>query len=317
MTTGNPLPEINKKRLWLSTGVTVPVAGLLTLIVIYKAGEYGMALFVLIPLFLGVSSAVIYGRKQPISRRQAVGAGLISLGVYAAALLVFAIEGIICVTMAAPIVVPITCIGSIIGHGILNAKNDRAAWVILLLIGSIPATAFMENSPPPLHTVVTSVEINASREEVWKQVVEFSELKEPDEFIFRIGIAYPIHAKIDRKGVGAVRHCNFTTGSFVEPITVWDEPGLLKFDVLEQPAPLRELSFWNINAPHLHDYFISKEGQFKLTALPNGHTLLEGTTWYYHDIRPAFYWRLWSDYIIHKIHGRVLEHIKTNAEHAE
>jgi hypothetical protein len=80
---------------------------------------------------------------------------------------------------------------------------------------------------------------------------------------------------------------------------------------------MKELSFWDIDAPHLHDYFVSKQGQFKLTALPNGKTLLEGTTWYYHNIKPAFYWQLWSDHIIHKIHDRVLTHIKTNSENAK
>lgn len=145
-------------------------------------------------------------------------------------------------------------------------------------------------------------------------MIEFPQLEEPDELLFKAGIAYPVNAQIEGTGVGAVRHCNFTTGSFVEPITVWDEPRLLKFSVDEQPAPMKELSFWDIDAPHLHDYFVSKQGQFKLTKLPNGNTLLEGTTWYYHNIKPAVYWRLWSDYIIHKIHNRVLEHIKVNAE---
>ena len=42
--------------------------------------------------------------------------------------------------------------------------------------------------------------------------------------------------------------------------------------------------------------------------------LLEGTTWYYHNIKPAFYWEEWSDLIIHKIHDRVLTHIKKNSE---
>jgi len=95
---------------------------------------------------------------------------------------------------------------------------------------------------------------------------------------------------------------------------LFHSPRLLKFDVLEQPAPMKELSFWNVDAPHLHDYFVSKRGEFKLIALPNGHTLLEGTTWHYHNIRPVFYWRLCRNYIIHEIHGRVLRHIKVNAE---
>lgn len=77
---------------------------------------------------------------------------------------------------------------------------------------------------------------------------------------------------------------------------------------------MKELSFWNINAPHLHDYFVSKKGQFKLTKLSNHKTLLEGTTWYYDNIKPEVYWKEWSDFIIHKIHNRVLEHIKNISE---
>ena len=51
-----------------------------------------------------------------------------------------------------------------------------------------------------------------------------------------------------------------------------------------------------------------------LTALPEGRTRLEGATWYQHTMRPAAYWHLWSDYIIHRIHLRVLEHIRAEAE---
>jgi hypothetical protein len=167
---------------------------------------------------------------------------------------------------------------------------------------------------PTLSSVTTSIEINADPNRVWKNIVEFPQLDEPNEFIFKTGIAYPINASIEGTGVGAIRHCNFSTGSFVEPITIWDEPNLLKFDVLQQPTPMKELSIWDINAPHLHDYFVSKQGQFKLTQLANGNTLVEGTTWYYNDIKPAFYWQIWSDPIIHKIHNRVLEHIKINSE---
>jgi hypothetical protein len=95
----------------------------------------------------------------------------------------------------------------------------------------------------------------------------------------------------------------------------WDEPRLLKFGVTANPAPLNELSpYGNIQPPHLHGYFVSKQGQFLLTALPGGRTRLEGTTWYQHTMWPAAYWHLWSDYIIHKIHLRVLEHIRAEAE---
>jgi hypothetical protein len=295
--------------------VTLLVSGGLALLVIYGFRSYGMGLFFLLPLFIGLSATVLYGYHMPISRKQAAGISLLTLAIFASALLVFAVEGIICIAMAAPIAMLLTWIGSLTGYAILSRKRNRSAGIWLLLMAAIPATAWMEkDNEPELFAVVTSMDIHASREEVWKHVIRFPQLKEPEELIFKAGIAYPVNATIEGKGPGAIRHCNFTTGSFVEPITLWNEPELLKFDVREQPAPMKELSFWNIDAPHLHDYFVSRQGQFRLIALPGGKTRLEGTTWYYHDIKPAFYWKLWSDHIIHKIHVRVLEHIKATAE---
>ncbi|HYG17203.1 MAG TPA: hypothetical protein VEC12_15710 [Bacteroidia bacterium] len=309
-----PSTEPNKGK-WLSVFITNLVATCLTLLGIYWIGSYGIALFILIPFFIGACSTILYGRGRAITRRAASKIGFLTLGIFTAGLLFFAIEGIICIAMVAPIAVLLTWIGSLAGLAILNKMPDNSTTPLLILVGIIPLTAFAENvQQPELSAVTTSIEIDASPQTVWENVIEFPPLEDPEEFIFKTGIAYPINAKIDGKGVGAVRHCNFTTGSFVEPVTIWDEPHLLKFDVAEWPEPMKELSFWDVDAPHLHDYFVSKTGQFKLTALPNGKTLLEGTTWYSHNIRPAIYWQLWSEYIVHKIHKRVLNHIKVISE---
>ena len=150
---------------------------------------------------------------------------------------------------------------------------------------------------------------------MWRHVVTFSELPPPRELMFRSGIAYPARASIHGSGVGAVRHCEFSTGPFVEPITVWDEPKRLAFDVTAQPHPMRELSPYRaIEPPHLHGFFQSRRGQFLLVAQPDGTTRLEGTTWYDQNLWPNRYWRVWSDYLVHSIHRRVLDHIKLEAE---
>lgn len=132
---------------------------------------------------------------------------------------------------------------------------------------------------------------------------------------FRAGIAYPVRARIWGRGVGAVRHCEFSTGPFVEPITIWDEPRLLAFDVTQQPHPMRELSPYRaLDPPHLSGFFQSRRCQFLFMRLPDGGTRLDGTTWYTQSLWPGSYWRLWSDYLVHKIHSRVLEHIKSESE---
>jgi hypothetical protein len=164
-------------------------------------------------------------------------------------------------------------------------------------------------------SVTTSITIEAPVSVVWKNVVAFPPLAAPEEWLFRAGIAYPTSAQIVGSGAGAVRYCRFSTGDFVEPITVWDEDRLLAFDVSAQPPAMRELSPWKITPPHLErNYMRSQRGQFRLMALSDRRTLLEGTTWYQNYFWPQAYWRAWSDGIVHRIHLRVLLHVKQQAE---
>ncbi len=82
-----------------------------------------------------------------------------------------------------------------------------------------------------------------------------------------------------------------------------------------QPEPMEEMSpYPRLKTPHLDGYFASQQGELRLTALPGGKTLLSGTTWYTDQIWPSTYWQLWSDFIIHHIHLRVLNHIKALSE---
>lgn len=281
---------------------------------------YTFGLFVWLPMVLGAMSTLIYAYKNSVTRKQLRNNSYLALLILCMGFLFFAWEGVICMLMAAPIGFSCTYIGFLIGYaGSKGRIRTNTPAVVILFMLSLPAfMAFDVNAriADDIRSVTTSIEINASCEKVWERVIEFPELKNPTEFIFKTGIAYPINATITGHGIGAVRHCNFSTGSFVEPITVWDPPYLLRFSVDEQPEPMKEISFYDIHPAHLHGYWVSRQGQFKLIALPNGHTFLEGTTWYVNKIKPGFYWTIWSDYIVHKIHQRVLEHIKQQAEKA-
>ena len=101
----------------------------------------------------------------------------------------------------------------------------------------------------------------------------------------------------------------------MEPITRWEAPERLSFDVSDQPDPMQEWSFYaHVNAPHLEDSFRSVRGEFRLIELTGGRTRLEGSTWYVVEMGPALYWKLWGDGIVHRIHERVLRHIKNLSE---
>ena len=103
-------------------------------------------------------------------------------------------------------------------------KANAGTALSLLLVAALPLLFGFETSTkskPTVHEVVSKVEIDAPIEKVWQNVVAFPQIDKQPEGILKLGFAYPINAKIDGCGVGAVRYCNFNTGAFVEPITAW------------------------------------------------------------------------------------------------
>jgi hypothetical protein len=282
--------------------------------------SYGWGLFVALPFCLGLFSVLVYSYHEPRSPSSCIVVSLVPIALLGGMLMIVAIEGLICILMAAPFALGLAALGGMLGYAIQAGywfgKGTPAVLSIVLLFTPVfQGAEHWAKLPAETFEVRTAIEVNAPPQRVWNQVVAFAEIPPPKELLFRAGIAYPIRAEISGHGIGAVRHCIFSTGPFAEPIEVWDEPRLLKFGVTANPAPLNELSpYGNIRPAHLHGYFISKQGQFLLTALPGGRTRLEGTTWYQQTMWPASYWHLWSDYIIHKIHLRVLEHIRVVIE---
>lgn len=302
-----------------AAAVLPPVAGTaLVALSVVVFGEYGWTLFVVLPIFLGFTSTAIYAPHGDKSFVRCFLAGLSSLAAIAVLLMVTAIEGLICLAMAMPLAVPLMGIGSFIAYGVTRQwMNDKTAAglsvVLFLLMPVLMGFEASDRSEPSLYTVSTTVEIDAPIETVWKNVVTFSHIDAPPEGILNLGFAYPTDAKIEGQGVGAVRYCNFTTGPFVEPITDWQEPNFLAFDVAKQPAPMIEMTpYAELHAAHLQ-YIRSRKGQFRLYER-DGRTVVEGTTFYTHDIAPDAYWNIFSDEVIHKIHVRVLNHIKAVSE---
>lgn len=328
-----PLLEGAREPMWLEricphsrigsalAGVTVSCLLLwgATLLGTHGFKQYGWGLFLGLPFIAGFLAALLYGVHVPRSFLESLAVAAIAVTAAAAGFVVLAIEGIICIVMAAPLAIPLALVGAMLGHVLQPARRRHqsphlfcaAILAVPLMLGS----ERLADAPAPLLEVRTSLDVAAPPSRVWPHVVAFTELPPPTEWLFRLGIAHPQRAEIFGHGPGAVRHCVFSTGPFVEPIEIWDEPRLLRFGVTKNPPPMEEWTpYKNVHPPHLDGFLASERGQFQLIALPDGGTRLEGTTWYRHHMWPVNYWQLWSDYIIHRIHLRVLLHIKDRAE---
>jgi uncharacterized membrane protein YhaH (DUF805 family) len=312
-------PEVLEPASLRAAVVSIVVVGALGVVllvfctVVFQG--YGVALFLGTPFVMGMLSAFILNRHYPTTAGATMRVAVLTIAVGSLGLLLFMLEGLLCITMAVPIAVPLAMAGAVLGR-VIALRRPPGAYACLAVL-AIPGLAMLEAGapPPPLREVVSVVEVNAPPEAVWRHVVTFREIPEEPAWFFRAGIAYPVRAVIDGEGVGAQRRCEFSTGAFVEPITAWDAPRRLSFDVTAQPDAMREMSpYRSIRPPHLDGAFRAHRGEFRLIALPAGRTRLEGSTWYTLDLTPGIYWQWWADALVQAIHERVLVHVKRLAE---
>ena len=93
-------------------------------------------------------------------------------------LLMAGLEGVICILMSWPLVVPLGALGGWLAY-LSESRRDAAQGVAMLLL-LFPATLTWDvEAPPQVFEVQTEITVAATPEQVWKHVVTFSELPEP------------------------------------------------------------------------------------------------------------------------------------------
>ena len=258
---------------WLPAFAGASTALLMIFFSVLGLGSYGAGLFLGAPFVCGAVTGFFAARSAESPLLHAHVQSQTALLASGAVLLVAAFEGLICLLMALPLASVAAAIGTYVGWIIRGRRLSDAtgadatgALLVMLLVWPILSAFEAKHLEPALRPVTTRVVIAAAPETVWKNVVSFGELPRPSglrDWVFKTGIAYPVRARIEGRGVGAVRHCEFSTGAFVEPITVWDEPRHLAFDVVAQPAPMKELSpYPELEPLHLDHYLRSQRGEF-------------------------------------------------------
>jgi hypothetical protein len=285
---------------------------------VQSLGVYGWGVFVALPFCLGMASVLIHTYHYPQTLARCLFVSMLSVLIVGIVLFAFAVEGFICILMAVPVATPLAMLGGLFGFLLQrgNRMAPQGSMMILLAILPITVTGVEKAKPfePPLSTIQTTIRIDAPAEKVWRNLIAFDDIPPSDEWLFRLGVAQPIHAIINGTGIGALRTCLFSTGTFVERVDGWEENRYFAFSVVSGAEAMREFSPYDIHPRHLDGYFVPQNAEFHLISNSDGTTTLTGTSRYRNAMWPARYWRLWSDMIIHRVHVQVFEHIKKLSE---
>lgn len=314
------LPKSKWGSAALAAVISAAVGAVFSLWSVRFLGVYGYTLFLFIPFFMGYLAAWIYTYPEPRSWRACASVSLVSVLLAGIVIVAVAFEGVICVFMAAPIACLLAICGASLGFKVQASRylraEPKAMFSLLLAIPLLAGAEARAPLPTPQFKVHTSIEIAAPPAVVWQRIIAFPHIDEPLRWPFRLGISYPLEARIQGSGLTADRECVFSAGSFREPILAWENEKHFAFGVAAEPPLMKEWSpYGGIHVRHLEDHdFKPQRADFYLTQLPNGNTRLDGWTTYENKMWPGVYWRIWTDAIIHEIHGRVFRHVKRLAE---
>lgn len=277
---------------------------------------YGYTLFIATPCVIGAVTAYLGRRDGNLDFGASLKLAMFSLLLGGAALLGFAVEGVICLIMAAPLIATMGLLGALLGYAIAGIRGHPRSAASLALL---PLLMVGEFAAPPRASFesIESVDVAASPDAVWDAIVHMGPIPEPPPPPFRWGLAYPMSGEIDGEGVGAIRRGVFSTGVAYERVTEWTPGRALSFIVLSDPPTMREVSpYENVLAPHAAGYFRTADAIFTITPISADVTRLTLTTHHDLDLEPAFYWMPFAQWAVHTNKVRVLNHFRQQAERA-
>ena len=259
--------------------------------------------FVIIPILMGIISAW-YWRKIQFDKWKIIILSMVNSLIGIGLSYVFLSEGYICLIIVSPLIFAFVSIGAFIGRAMFKHRNDTLNVSIIVLMLFV----FIADSLSAHHyenMVSDKVMINATPDKIWKNVVAFEKIKQPNHFwLFDIGLPSPSQTTVGGYCKGAWRKCIFSNGyTFKEVISTYDENKDLVFDITDQPRD-----------PEIMNHLDLLRGEFVLHDNGNGTTTLTGNSWYRLYVFPTWYYDTWTQSIVRNVHLRVMEHIKGLSE---
>lgn len=278
-------------------------------------GSYGWSLFVATPFLVGVTTGYIANRRLRLSGRATARLVLIAAALGTAALVALALEGFVCVLLAAPLGAVAALIGGAAGRAV--AKAGHGGGKPLASVALLPALFALEAATPPdlPITARASIEVTAPPDAVWAALISDQPIESGPGLVGMAGLAYPLRGRLLGHGIGAVRLGEFSTGVARERVTEWVPGRRLAIQVLTQPPAMEEMSpYRRVHAPHVQGYFETGATSFILVPLRSGRTRVDVEAHSVLRVEPVLYWEPLAQLAIRMNLSRVLEDLKGKAE---
>ena len=250
------------------------------LLLYYDLIGYGFSFFVFLPFILGY----ILG-KSVVKRASLIGL-IFSLLAFFALLIAGALEGMVCILMALPLVIAAMFIGVAIRNFISRDKNDtqpdnpikKSILPLFIFLGVSFGEKQLTKNNKEINLVKTEIILPYSSIEVYESLKSFDTLIADKPFLMKLDLPIPTKCILEKDEVGGLRTCYFSGGTITERITELEKAKIIRMDVIDHNLPGRKWLGFNEAI-----YYFDKLGQdsCKLTRI----------TTYTSELMPRFYWQ--------------------------
>jgi hypothetical protein len=332
----DPDPREGRTNLWvkpksLFVALALALAYFVSFYVWFAAFEGGRGhssdVFLTLAFLVGAPAAAaslavcICDPKGHAGGRDHIALGLLVTLLILAGGVLFFREGGLCTVMAAPLFVPAGVLAALLTGRACRRRGGRVHAMAFPLVPLLLLQVEQTLTPPTaLETVVDTVIVNAAPREVWRHLVEVRDIRREElGWTFTqdlAGVPKPIDARLDRPGVGGMRHVQWGGGiRFGEEIVRWEEERHLawRFRFTADSVPAAIEQHVRVDA----GYLSIDEGNYRLEPLPGGRTRLTLTTHYRVSTNLNGYAAWWGRILIGDFHRNVLKVITGRAEPAE
>jgi hypothetical protein len=288
---------------------------IVSFLILLNLGTYGWTLFLTIPFSIGLTCGYYSRTLRSNKFLKTTFFLLLGLAIFSGLLVATGTEGAICILMAEGLLMLPAFLGMVSGYFI---RNLYLSTVIIFIVVLNTSFTFYDvtDSTSVESLAVEMVIINATKEKIWKALTQPVSFSSNKNLFFEAGVTYPTSMQLnyDEKGK-CFLSCQLNNGIAALAVDKLDSLRRIRFRIPNEIQTMKELTFYDsLEAPHLKGYFEASYGEFEIEPLSKDQCRLIARTQYRSRITPAFYWQLWSDYLVNTMHRHVLNDIKQLAE---
>ncbi|MFN8441254.1 MAG: hypothetical protein U0175_10815 [Caldilineaceae bacterium] len=280
-----------------------------------------VAFLFFVPLVVGALAVWFSPVEKRTSWTSAFLLPIAALGLGALMAGILAVEALICIIMALPILLPMGMIGGLLACLILRhraAKNNSAYMGALILLPFLAAPVEAQFAVQNATAVVESqIEIKADAATVWQQIIRVAPITERERSfspVFDwIRAPKPLEATLDREGVGGVRTGKFEHGlKFIEAIQVWQPNERIEWSIQSDTHAVDEGPWGEIGGK----FFDVTAASYWIEPISENKVILHLNSTHRLTTRFNSYGLLWTRWGLSEFQEEVLRVIKGRCERA-